>query len=206
MQEILTANQLVALSHQAYKRGMVSGPGGNISFRSGNQILITPTGRSLGFINENEIVVLDSAGHYSGNIKPSKEYWMHLNCYHERSECNVVIHVHSTYSVAVSCLRELDRECAMPIFTPGYAIRVGKLPVVPYLRPGSLELAQQVQGIMGVRKSALLANHGFIVVGSTVEEAMGIAEEIEENAKLFMLLQQAGAPLSPQALNELGVS
>lgn len=205
MSNILAVKKLVDLCHHVHDRGMVSGSGGNISFRMGEDYLITPTGRSLGFINENEIVKLNSDGTYDGNIKPSKEYLMHLNCYKERPECNVVVHVHSVYAVAVSCLQELDWECAMPIFTPGYALRVGKLPVVPYFRPGSANLADVVKNVISSRNSVLLANHGFVTVGATAEEAMGIAEEIEENAKLFLLLKNNANPLNPDALKELGI-
>jgi ribulose-5-phosphate 4-epimerase/fuculose-1-phosphate aldolase len=211
-------HDLLELCRRVYARGFVSGSGGNISLRYGADILITPTGRNLGLLVKEDVVRLPLPGQGDGRRKggaakvggsgrPSQEWPMHCRCY-ERPDVLCVVHVHSPYASAVSCL-EIDPACAMPVYTPGYSARVGRLPVAPYFRPGSMELASAVgdliTGRAGVpgRNSVLMANHGLLAVGGSAEQAMNIVEEIEENARLFLLLGGRGRPLSEAQQAEL---
>ncbi|MDR2076580.1 MAG: class II aldolase/adducin family protein [Desulfovibrio sp.] len=208
--------ELLELCRRVYDKGFVSGSGGNISAKDGGDMLITPTGRNLGALAEGDIVRVRLTRNGPGKNResvvvgsgiPSQEWRMHCRC-HERPDVACVLHVHSSYASAVSCL-EIDSACGMPVYTPGYSVRVGRLPVVPYFRPGSAELASAVgDHIVGTaaapgRNSVLLANHGILSVGASMEQAMNIAEEIEENARLFLLLGGRGRPLSETQQAEL---
>ena len=210
--------ELLELCRRAYDKGFVSGSGGNVSFRDGGDMLITPTGRNLGALAQKDIVRVrlsrkgngaerDGEAVVVGSGVPSQEWRMHLRSY-ERPDVVCVVHVHSPCASAVSCL-DTDPDCAMPVYTPGYAVRVGRLPVARYFRPGSAELASAVGGrIVGSadvpgRNSVLMANHGLLSVGTDGEQAMSIAEEIEENARLFLLLGGRGRPLSEAQQAEL---
>lgn len=185
------------LCHRVYEKDLVRGAGGNVSFRSGDRILMSPTGRCLGVLEEDDVVRLDLDGRIVGPGRPSKEWRMHLCCY-MRADVGAVVHVHSAYAVGVACLKDLDGDCSMPVYSPGYAVRVGKLPAVPYMPPGSPELATAVAAVVGRRNSVLLANHGVVAVGTSAEQAFDIAEEIEENARLHFLLDGRGRPLDEQ--------
>jgi ribulose-5-phosphate 4-epimerase/fuculose-1-phosphate aldolase len=185
------------LCHRVYDKGFVSGSGGNISIRLGDQLLITPTGRNLGALREEDFVCMDTNGTIIGSGKPSKEWRMHLVCY-ARPDVAAVVHTHSLYAVALSCTKGVDPQCAMPVYTPSYGLRVGKLPLLPYLLPGSEELAEYAAGVMAERDSVLLANHGLLTVGKSMEQAMNLVEEIEENARLCLILGDKGLPLSQE--------
>jgi ribulose-5-phosphate 4-epimerase/fuculose-1-phosphate aldolase len=182
------------LCHRVYEKDLVRGAGGNVSIRAGDRILISPTGRCLGVVDEGDVVQLALDGTVVGAGQPSKEWQMHLGCY-RREDVRAVVHVHSAYAVGVACLKDLDRDCAMPVYSPGYAVRVGKLPAVSYMPPGSQELASSVAAAIAGRNSVLLVNHGVVAVGTSADQAFDIAEEIEENARLHFILDGRGRAL-----------
>ena len=157
--------------HLIHAKGLVSGSGGNISLRCDDGILITPSGRSLESLKEEDLVLLQMDGSYTcpnGGI-PSKEWRMHLACYHARPDVSALVHVHSSNAVAVSCMKDADSSCAIPVYTPGYSMRVGELPILPYMTPGSVELCDHVFPLIAKRNSVLLANHGPLAVGRSME-------------------------------------
>jgi ribulose-5-phosphate 4-epimerase/fuculose-1-phosphate aldolase len=124
--------------------------------------------------------------------------------YEERPATGAVVHLHSTHSVAVSCLAELDPADVLPPITAYYVMRVGRLPLVPYFRPGDLALAEAVRGFAGKHHAVLLANHGPVVGGSNLEAAVNAIEELEETAKLYLLLRGAKTRyLTPTQVREL---
>ncbi|MDR2669931.1 MAG: class II aldolase/adducin family protein [Desulfovibrio sp.] len=192
---------LLQLCGQVCAKGLVCGSGGNISVRCDGDILITPTGRNLGALSEDDVVRMRPDGSVYGGGVPSRERRMHCRCY-VRADVACAVHVHSTYATALSCL-PLDPLCAVPVYTPGYAISVGKLPVLPYLRPGSKELADMAGEVLAGRNSVLLAKHGVLTVGNNTEHALNIAEEIEENARIFFILAGRGAGLTEEQQAEL---
>ena len=190
------AAELVRICHMVHERGLVVGSGGNISILvSDDRILITPTGRSLGLLTEDDLVAVDLDGRPIGSGTPSKEVLLHTLAYKARSDCRSVVHVHSPHAVAVSCLKELDATCAVPIYTPGYKARVGCLEAIPFFPPGSKELAMRISEVVGHRNSVLLRNHGLITIGASLELAVNLAEEIEENCRIFFLLRDDGCEL-----------
>ena len=196
-----TVSRLIEVCHMLHSTGKVSGSGGNVSIRSAGGIWITPTGVSLGDVREDNLVFLRPDGSFDGEIHPSKEWRMHLGCYEVRQDIQALVHVHSLYAVALSCLlRPGDK---IPAYFPGYVMRVNDLPMVPYLKPGCPELARQVGEIIAKRNSVLLCNHGVVTVGKEMSQALNIMEEIEENAQLFFILNGRGHAMSDDAIREI---
>lgn len=196
---------MVQLGRSFYERGYTVGGAGNLSVRlNENRILVTPTGSSLGRLKAERLSVLDMDGHVLEGDKPSKESVFHLAMYRKNPECRAIVHLHSTYLTALSCLENLDPQNAMKAFTPYYVMRVGGLPVIPYYRPGSPRIAEELEARALSGKAFLLANHGVVVTGEDLLDAADNAEELEETAKLFFLLQ--GKPiryLTDDEVNEL---
>lgn len=197
------AAELVAVARSLFDRGYSFGSAGNLSVRSGDAILMTPTGSSLGSLTADALAKVDCAGRVIGDIRPTKEAHFHLAIYRARPECGAVVHLHSTYSTALACLRDLDTEDALPVLTPYYAMRVPKLPVVPYLPPGDPALAGEVERRAAATPALLLRHHGSIAAGTTLSEASALAEELEEAARLYFLLGERGQPLSEDQVAEL---
>ncbi|WP_386691726.1 MULTISPECIES: 3-oxo-tetronate 4-phosphate decarboxylase [unclassified Lonepinella] len=190
MMELEQKQQLVELAKSFYQRGYSVGGAGNLSVRlDENRILVTPTGSSLGRLDTERLSVVDMQGNWISGDKPSKEYVFHLALYQQNPKCNAIVHLHSTYLTALSCLDGLDQYNAIKAFTPYYVMRVGKLQVIPYYRPGSPEIARELSERALTGKAFLLANHGIVVTGSDLLDAADNADELEETAKLQFILQ-----------------
>lgn len=190
MTELEQKELMVSLGRSFYERGYTVGGAGNLSVRLDEErILVTPTGSSLGRLQINRLSVIDSQGKVLSGDKPSKESIFHLEMYRRNPDCQAIVHLHSTYLTALSCLENLDCDNAIKAFTPYYVMRVGKLPVIPYYRPGSPHIATELGERALLGKAFLLANHGVVVTGSDLSDAADNAEELEETAKLFFILQ-----------------
>lgn len=190
MNEVEQKIQMVNLARSFYERGYTVGGAGNLSVRlDDKRILVTPTGSSLGRLEADRLSILDMQGNVLSGDKPSKESVFHLAMYQKNPDCKAIVHLHSTYLTALSCLAELDVTNAMRAFTPYYVMRVGKLQVIPYYRPGSPEIARELSERALSGKAFLLANHGIVVTGSDLLDAADNTEELEETAKLFFILQ-----------------
>ena len=197
-------DELVEAGRLLYGRGLSPGTSGNLSVRTSDGFLMTPTNSSLGALDPARISRLDAAGVHVDGDPPTKEVWLHLAMYAERPEANAIVHLHSTYSVAVACLDGVNEDDVLPPLTPYYVMRVGRLPLVPYGRPGDASLAGEVRARARTSHALLLANHGPIVAAPTLAAAAAAAEEIEETAKLVLLTH--GLPtrvLSDEQLREL---
>lgn len=204
MNEATLRERIVTLGRSIFERGLTFGSSGNISVRTENGWLMTPTGVSLGRLDPARLSRLDVEGHLLDGDAPTKEGILHLAVYRQRAKARAVVHLHSTHSVAVSCLRDIDPADALPPITAYHIMRVGRLPVVPYHPPGDPALAEAVRRLAGRHKAVLLANHGPIVSGSSLEAAVDAIEELEETARLFLLLR--GQPvrwLSSDQVSEL---
>lgn len=180
---------LCELSASLFNRGYTHGSTGNLSVRLADGYLMTPTGSSLGRLDPARLARLDSNGQHIGGDDPTKESFLHLAMYEERPTGNAVVHLHSTYSTAVSVLRDVDPADVLPPLTAYYVMRIGSLPLVPYYAPGDMALAQAVRGFAGKHHAVLLANHGPVVAGSTLAAATDAIEELEATARLHLLLQ-----------------
>lgn len=137
--------------------------------------------------------------------QPTKELPLHLAIYGEQPAIQAIVHLHSTHAVAVACLEGLDPDNVLPPLTPYYVMRVGRVALVPYARPGRPELAEAVRARARENRVLLLANHGPIVAGESLDVASSTIEEVEETCKLFLLLQGlASRPLSQADVVALG--
>ena len=189
MNESRLREQIAVFGESLFARGYGCGSSGNISVRLEDGLLVTPTNSCLGRLDPARIAKLDWDGKHLSGDKPSKEAFLHLAMYQERPQEAAVVHLHSTHSVAVSCIDGLDPEDLLPPITAYYVMRVGKLPLVPYYRPGDLTLAEAVRAVARSHHAMLLANHGPVVAGKSLDAAVYNAEELEETAKLFLLLR-----------------
>jgi ribulose-5-phosphate 4-epimerase/fuculose-1-phosphate aldolase len=180
--------EICAVAASIFARGLTAGSSGNISARTEGGWLMTPTGASLGRLDPARLAFLDASGRHVSGDPPTKESFLHRVMYEERRGAGAVVHLHSTHSVAVSCLAEIDTADVLPPITAYYVMRVGRLPLVPYFRPGDRALAEAVRGFAGKHHAVLLANHGPVVAGTDLDAAVNAIEELEETAKLFLLL------------------
>ncbi len=178
-----------------FERGLTFGSSGNISVRLDDGWLMTPTGSSFGHLDPADLSLLDGNGELLSGKAPTKESFMHMAMYQERPNAQAVVHLHSTHSVAVSCLHDISPDDVLPPITAYYVMRVGTLPLIPYYAPGDLDLAKAVQEMAGKHHAVLLANHGPVVAGKSLEDAVYATEELEETAKLYLLLR--GAKIRP---------
>jgi ribulose-5-phosphate 4-epimerase/fuculose-1-phosphate aldolase len=183
--------EICRLGESLFTRGLTFGSAGNISARLEDGWLMTPTNVSLGRLDPARLAKLDANGKLVSGEPPTKETFLHRAMYSERPQASAVVHLHSTYSVAVSALADVDAANVLPPITAYYVMRVGRLPLVAYYPPGDPALADAVQRLAGKHHAVLLANHGPVVAGSTLDAAANAIEELEETAKLFLLLRGA---------------
>lgn len=184
--------------------GLAHGATGNISVRLDDGFLVTPTNSRLGRLDPGRIARLDRNGRRVGGDAPSKEAFLHQCVYEMRPTAQAIVHLHSTHSVAISCLAGLNEDDVLPPLTAYYVMRIGRLPLVPYYAPGDLALADAVRGFAGKHHAVLLANHGPVVAGSTLAAAADAVEELEATAKLFLMLRgEKVRPLTPEQVAEL---
>jgi ribulose-5-phosphate 4-epimerase/fuculose-1-phosphate aldolase len=181
--------QIVDLGASLFARRLTFGRTGNLSVRTGDTVLLTPTGASLGTLNADELSVIDTAGRHVDGPRPSKEAFLHAAVYRARPDAGAVVHLHSTYSVAVSCLADVDPADVLPPLTAYYVMRVGRLPLLPYHAPGDPSLEPLAEATARDHHAFLLANHGPVVAGVDLASAADAVEELEETARLHLLLQ-----------------
>ena len=197
-------DQLVTIGKSMFERRLTFGSSGNISVKSGDGWLMSPTNVSLGALDPARLSQLDSSGKHVAGDAPTKESFLHLAMYRERAGAGAVVHLHSTHSVAVSCLDGIDPEDVLPPITAYYVMRVGKLPLIPYYAPGDPTLGEAVGKVAARHSAVLLANHGPVVAGSSLSAAVNAIEELEETARLYLLLH--GRPtryLTPEQVEDL---
>jgi ribulose-5-phosphate 4-epimerase/fuculose-1-phosphate aldolase len=189
MTEATLREAIVRFSRSMFERGLTFGSSGNISARLDDGWLMTPTNVALDRLDPARLARLDNDGRSLSGDAPTKESFLHIAMYRERATAKAVVHLHSTYSVAVSCLADVDAADVLPPVTAYYVMRVGALPLIPYYPPGDLDLTEAVRKVAGRHHAVLLANHGPVVAGDSLEAAVNAIEELEETAKLFLLLR-----------------
>ena len=196
--------QLCDVAGSLFERGYAHGSTGNISVRVGDEVWVTPTGHSLRRLAPERLARLDVGGNRLDENQPSKEYPFHTAIYRRRPEARAVVHLHSTYAVALSCLESFKGDESLAPLTPYYYMRVAPLAVLPYFRPGSPDLAGAIEAVADRHHSMLLANHGLICAGSSLAEAADRAEELEQTARLhFILRGEKTRPLRPADVQDL---
>lgn len=178
---------IVRWGQSLFQRGLTAGSSGNISVRTADGFVATPTNSCLGFLNAGRLSVLDGEGRHVSGDAPTKELPLHLAFYRSRPAAQAVVHLHSTYATALSCLADVDPADAVPPITPYVVMRVGKVPIVAYTRPGSADVAPLIEAAAPDHAAVLLQNHGPVVSGSSLDSAVFAAEELEEAAKLAVI-------------------
>ncbi len=204
MSDTAARDALVERARSLYDRGYAHGSSGNLSVRIGDAILITPTGSSLGRLDPQRLAKVAADGTPLAGDPPSKEAFLHLAMYAARPAARAIVHLHCTCAVAVSCLAHIDAANVLPPLTAYHVMRVGTLPLIPYFRPGDRALAAAVGAHAAKHRAVLLANHGPVVSGQSLDEAVDAAEELEQTAKLSLLLHgHATRPLDAAQVADL---
>lgn len=181
---------------------LVVGTAGNASVRQDGRVLLSRTGGRLGRSERDDFAELDQDGRHIGGALPSKEHPLHTAIYARDPRHDCVIHLHSTYSVAVACLPAVDALDVFPPLTPYSVMKVGKVPLLPYHRPGASSVMRDIERCAVGTRAALLGNHGMIVWGSSPAEVAAIAVELEELARLTIIL----AGTTPRVLDDDAVA
>ncbi|HYC49077.1 MAG TPA: 3-oxo-tetronate 4-phosphate decarboxylase [Burkholderiales bacterium] len=204
MNESTLREHIALIGKSLYERGLAHGSAGNVSVKLADGWLMTPTNSCLGRLDPARISKLDVNGTLVSGDKPSKETFLHIAMYGERKTCGAVVHLHSVHAVAVSCMDGLDATNVFPPITAYAIMQVGRLALVPYYPPGDESLAQAVRAVAGKHHAVLLANHGPVVAGTSLDAAVNAIEELEQTAKLVLLLQRHPTRyLTPQQIEEL---
>ncbi|MFK4533390.1 ribulose-5-phosphate 4-epimerase/fuculose-1-phosphate aldolase [Bradyrhizobium ottawaense] len=205
MSETKRREEICRFGRSLFERGLTPGSSGNISVRlEDGGWLVTPTNASLGFLDPARISRIDAEGRVVSGDPPTKEVPLHAALYDTRRNAGAVVHLHSTHSVALSMLPEIDPRAALPSMTPYYLMKCGLTALIPYYRPGDPAVASAIMGLAGKYSSILLANHGPVVSAETLEAAVFATEELEETAKLYLLLRGLNPRfLSPEQEKDL---
>jgi ribulose-5-phosphate 4-epimerase/fuculose-1-phosphate aldolase len=189
MSEAKLREEICYFGKSLFDRGLTFGSAGNISVRVADGWLMTPTNSCLGRLDPATLSKVDERGQLISGDQATKEYFLHLSMYGQRPRAGAIVHLHSTYSVAVSVLADLDPEQPIPPITAYYVMKIGQLALVPYYAPGDVALAEAVREVAGRHHAVLLANHGPVVAGKDLETAVYATEELEETAKLYLMLR-----------------
>ena len=185
-------DDICRIAKSIFDRGLTCGASGNISVRlSDGSYLVTPTGSSMGFLDPARISHLDQNMRHLSGDKPTKEIPLHSAFYDTRPQTGAVIHLHSTYAVALSMLPDTDPDNALPALTPYAIMRLGKVKLLPFFLPGDAAMGAAIRDLAGTRSAVLLANHGPVVAEKDLWTATYAMEELEETAKLAVLLKGA---------------
>ncbi|WP_431268461.1 aldolase [Dankookia sp. P2] len=205
MSETRLREAICRFGRSLFERGLTPGSSGNISVRcEDGGWLVTPTNASLGWLDPARLSKLDAVGRLVSGDKPTKEIPLHSAVYETRGAAQAIVHLHSTHAVALTMLPEIDPRAALPPMTPYYLMKAGQTALLPYFRPGDPAVADAIRGLAGRYSSVLLANHGPVVAGDTLEAAVFATEELEETAKLYLLLRNLNPRyLSPAQVQDL---
>ena len=189
MTEASLREEICLFGRSLFERGLTQGSSGNITVRlDDGGLLCTPTNASLGFLDPATLSRLDAHDQLLSGRPPTKEIPLHSALYETRGSARAIVHLHSTHSVAVSMIPGIDPANALPAMTAYQIMRVGRIALVPYYRPGDPAISAAIRGLAGKYSALLLSNHGPVVAGDTLDAAVAAIAELEETAKLFLLL------------------
>jgi ribulose-5-phosphate 4-epimerase/fuculose-1-phosphate aldolase len=189
MQEAELRTQMVRLCKSLFDRGFTVGSSGNVSAALPDGYLVTPTNSCMGFLDPERLAKISFDGQLISGDPPSKEVFLHKAYYESRPGTGAVVHLHSSYATALSCLDDVDPEDCIPAITPYVVMRVGRVKRLDYVAPGDPAMGEMIRGLAGRYGAVLLANHGPVVSGKDLQSAVYAAEELEETARLVLLLR-----------------
>ena len=201
MKEAALREQICMLAKSMFDRGLTGGSTGNISARTGDGgLLVSPTGTSFGRLDPGRLSRFDATGKLIDGDPPTKEMPLHSAFYDTRSTAGAVVHLHSCHAVAWSLMPDVDADNFLPPLTPYAIMKLGKVRLLPFFRPGDPAMGKAVRGLAGKRSAVMLANHGPVVAGKDVEAACNAIEELEDTARLAMMMRgyQARMLTDPQ--------
>ncbi|WP_298970536.1 aldolase [uncultured Roseobacter sp.] len=182
--------QMCLLAKSLFDRGLTGGSTGNISARTAEGgLLVSPTGTSFGRLDPARLSHFDVSGTLIGGDAPTKEMPLHAAFYDTRKGAGAVVHLHSCHSVAWSMMPGVDPDNFLPPMTPYAIMKLGKVKLLPFFLPGDPAMGAAVRGLAGKRSAVMLANHGPVVAGKDVEAACNAIEELEDTARLAMLMR-----------------
>ena len=191
--------QICLLAKSMFDRGLTGGSTGNISARTDDGgLLVSPTGTSFGRLDPARLSRFDSQGIHTDGDQPTKEMPLHSAFYETRSTAGAVVHLHSCHSVALSMTPDVNEDNFLPPMTPYSIMKLGKVKLLPFFLPGDPAMGDAVRGLAGKRSAVMLANHGPVVAGKDVEAACNAIEELEDTARLAMLLRGVEARMLSQ--------
>ena len=185
--------KVIKFGLELLNRGLVAGTWGNISARIGREglIAITPSGRDYRTLADTDIVIVDSNGQViDGHLKPSSELPLHLAVYHARPDVNAIVHTHSVYASACA----VAQKEIPPIIEDLIQVIGGAVSVADYALPGTEELGINTIRSLGRKNGVLLANHGVVGCGRSLDEALTACELIEKAARIFIYSMSIGGP------------
>jgi ribulose-5-phosphate 4-epimerase/fuculose-1-phosphate aldolase len=189
-EEARLREQICLLAKSMFDRGLTGGSTGNISARTPDGgLLVSPTGTSFGRLDPSRLSRFDASGRQIEGDKPTKEMPLHTAFYDTRSTAGAVVHLHSCHSVAWSLMPEVDEDNFLPPLTPYAIMKLGKVKLLPFFMPGDPAMGEAVRGLAGKRSAIMLANHGPVVAGKDVEAACNAIEELEDTARLAILMR-----------------
>ena len=193
------------LAKSLFDRGFTVGSTGNISARTADGgLLVTPTNASFGRLDPAKLSYFNAEGQFVSGDKPTKEMPLHMAFYDTRSTAGAVIHLHSCHAVALSLQEDIDEDNFLPPLTPYSVMKLGQVKLLPYFMPGDKAMGDAVRGLAGKRSAVMLANHGPVVAGHDVEAACYAIEELEETAKLALMMRgMKSKMLSSDAVQQL---
>ncbi|MEM0944927.1 MAG: 3-oxo-tetronate 4-phosphate decarboxylase [Pseudomonadota bacterium] len=194
MSDAKLREEMCEVAASIYRRGLTGGSSGNISARTEDGgLLVSPTGTSFGYLDPARLSLLDGSGRHVSGDPPTKEMPLHAAFYETRAGTGAVVHLHSSYAVALSMLPDIDPDNVLPPLTAYSIMRCGRVKLLPYFRPGDPAMGDAVRALGGKRIAVILANHGPVVAGKDLTSALYATEELEETAKLAILTRGMGA-------------
>jgi len=197
-------DQLIVAGRRVVDAGLSPGSSGNLSIRVGDRVVITGTGSVLGDLDEADIAEVSLDGTHLGGSRASKETPLHLGFYRRDDAHRAVVHLHSPQAVAMSCRRPWAEHNAIPPLTPYFVMRVGQTPLLPYRHPGDARLGDDIESAPWALRAALLSNHGSVVAGGSIDDAVDRATELEEACRIALLTEgSARRELTAREIAEL---
>jgi len=193
------------LAKSMFDRGLTGGSTGNISARTADGgLLVSPTGSSFGRLDPARLSRFDAQGRLISGDPPTKEMPLHAAFYDTRASAGAVVHLHACHSVAWSMMPGVDPENFLPPLTPYAIMKLGRVKLLPFFLPGDPAIGTALRGLAGKRAAVMLANHGPVVAGKDVESACNAIEELEDTARLAILMRGYDARmLTPEQVQNI---
>ena len=200
--------EICRVGKSLFDRGYAHSTAGNISVCTNIGFLITPSDACLGFLQPEQIALVDFDGKQVSGAPASKTLSLHQAIYHADSSARCVIHTHSTHLVALTLQGVWKPDDILPPITPYYVMKVGRVPLVSYHRPGDPAVAEIVSTLITLAsaqplRAVMIERLGPNVWHQSLASAMATLEELEETAKLWLLSNRSVTALSDEQINEL---